>query len=366
MTFHHSRSTVRRGVAAVAAISFLVGAVASPAAAARLKGFSIDAREGATATVSFPVGSIPGTDPAGEFILPEDCAELPTCAVIRLSVAYPEGFDRDLQEFFLDVSVSWDQGKTEVDAGRRVAGQQVKEGVQGNDLDTWFYTKLPDPKDPKKLKDTEIARSATAKMPEKVRLFGGYNDYEIVVVNYAGVNRGFRIDATFVPAFITKAFSGEDGTLPAFQNDSTSTGAGSFGSGDDEFSSGPGGFLDLSTPGPAAARPGGSGFSSTPAPLLAPTGVDFPAVTGASAISETESFGEADPEFDAALAGTQTSASSLFEEARRAGPAKPVAGALLLFWLGFVPLALAFGAAVLFIRRRPVSLSFDIGAPATA
>lgn len=338
---------VRVLAAACLALALVGTALAVPAGAGELEGMTIDAREGATASKEYPVGSIPAQDPSGEFHTPADCVDLPSCAVVPLTVAYPEGFDRDMQEFFLDVVITWDQGKVEVDTGRRVGGQNVRESVQGNDLDIYFYTKKPDPKDPKKMKDTEIGRAATANMPEKARLFGGFDVYDIVITNYSGVNRGFTIDVTFVPAFITTPFFGE-GNEPAFTRP---VGA------QDLAGSPDSGFLDLSTPGPAAFRaPEGAAT-----PLLEPTGSDglLSGAVGASSLGDGE-FGDADPSFDAALAGTRKSASSLFEEARRPGPAGPVSTAVLLFWLALVPLLLAAAAAVVFIRRRPTALSFDV------
>lgn len=344
-------------VAAIVAASVVA---APPASAAKLKGISIDAVEGARAQGVYPVGSIPGSDAGYSpslFRAPATCATSPNCGLVPLTVNYPPGFDRTLQEFFLDVVISWDQGKVEVDTGRRVAGQDVRESAQGNDLDIYFYTKKPDPKDPNKMVDVELGRASTANMPEKFRLFGGFPAYDISVINYSGVNRGFTIDVTFVPAFIVAPFSGSEDDVPSFGSTSDGDNASSDGDGG-------GGFLDLTTPGPAF----GSTSRGNAAPLLAPTGpADLAAVTGITGASPDEgAFGDADPSFSAALAGTRKSASSLFEEARTTGPPKPVPASLLVFWLVVVPLVLAVAAAIVFIRRRPMALSFDLSSAAPA
>lgn len=359
MTAPHPSRVVARSVVAVSAVIWAMVAVAPPASAGQLKGFSIEPREGAKASASYPVGSIPGTasrSTVSSTIKPSQCRTLPNCGVVPVTVEYPEGYDFENQEFFLEIILTWDQNRVVVDPGVGVGGQRPRPNAQGNDLDVYIYVKKPD--DTGAVVDTEIGRSATALMPEKTKVFGGFKVYDIVVSNFGGANTGFKIDVNFIPAFISSQSSAD------FE-ESAATSIGSTSSADnDDISSGGSNLSD--TRAPVAPASSSSGSGNTGVVQLAPTSADLVAITGGTPITDRVSFGPADSEFDNALEGTKPSATSLFDEARKAGPAKPVAAALLVFWLGFVPVALAIAAGVALMKKRPISLSFDVGAAAPA
>jgi len=336
-------------------------AAAPPASAGQLKGFSIDPVEGATASATYPAGSIPGTasrSTVGSTIQPTQCRTLPNCGVIPVTVNYPEGYDFENKEFALEIVLSWDQNRVVVDPNVRVGGQAPRPNTQGNDLDVYIYVKKPNASGA--MVDTEIGRSNTALQPERTKVFGGFNVYDIVVSNFGGVNTGFKVDVNFIPSFIV-ASSAEDfedvgNSAAAFNSEAD---AGDSASGDSGTS-----LSDRPSREPVSSR---AGSADPGAILFAPTSDALPALAAGASISAPESsFGPIDAEFDNALAGNKPSATSLFDEARTAGPAKPVAAALLFFWLGIVPLALAAGVGVVLIRRRPLALSFDLAAPSTA
>lgn len=361
MTAACTPRTALRTLLAMVAVMGLVIVMAPPASAVSLKGFSIDAREGATASATYPTGSIPGTasrSTVRSLVSPSNCQKSPNCGHAPLTVNYPEGFDFENQEFFLEITLSFDNSPKEVDTGQRVGGQPIRRTQQGNDLDIYVFVKKPDANDPKVMRDTEIGASQTALQPERVKVFGGFPTYDLVISNFGGVNTGFKIDVAFIPAFITSPsgsdedFGDENFANTAISSDTDSdSGSDSGGSGSELRELAP---RDPATAGPTFADPG--------VVQLVPTSSDLSALT----VGTPPAFGAPDDEFDNALAGNAPSASSLYDQARIAGPPKPVAPALLVFWLGVVPLVLAGAAAVVLIRRRPIALSFDLGAPSTA
>lgn len=296
--------------------------------------------QGQTYTVEYPAGTLAVNDASGEFHTPEDCEMLPSCAYIPMLVDYPEGYDRESEEYFITVTVDWEAGDVSVPLPGRPAGQDEVH-AQGNDLDNYFYVAEQDAKGAKVFR--KVAQAATANNPEKARWLGGDDEYALVIVNWIGVNRGFTLTITTTPATFGDPF--EDlgtGFRPA---DGSSSGS---------LTSGPADVTDFDSfePGPAASAPRTSGAG--PEPVFATNPVGLP-VIGADGLDTFGAFGGSTDEFEASLDGE---APQLFQPARELGAPEDVPGGLIAFWLGVVPLVLAAAAGAWFWRRRPAALSF--------
>jgi hypothetical protein len=299
--------------------------------------------KGQTYTLRYPIGTLAGNEPSGELNTPDDCPTLTSCAGIPVKVDYPEGYDRANEEFFIDVSVSWDDSEQSVALPGRPAGQDSVK-AQGNDIDTWYYVHERDPKDATKMVWRKVAQAAGSRMPEKARWLAGATDYYFVIQNYLGNNTGFAVEIKTTASRFGNPV--EDLGFPGFQGEGLA-GPETFGTVGD--------FSGIEGPA-ASAPPGGLGsaFASSEGGLP---------LFGSDAVDDTfGTFGGSSAEFENALEGQRI---ALFKKRQNAGPPKPVGAATVVFWLGLVPLAIAGASIAWFYRRRPAALSFS-GAPPTA
>ena len=295
-----------------------------------------------TFTMEYPIGTIAGNEPSGELHTPDDCVDLPTCARIPVRVEYPEGYDREVNEYFITATISWDAGDIDVALPGRPAGQEEVH-AQGNDLDNYFYVTEVDEEGETVYR--MLAQAATSANPERARWLGGADEYIFIISNYTGVNRGFTVTVKTSPAFFGtpvedlgtgfRAPSSEDVTPTELPEE-----VGDF----ETFERGPA----------ASAASTRSSANDLPEPVFATNASGLP-VIGADGIDTFGAFGGSTEEFETALDGD---APQLFQPARVVGPPKKVAGSLIAFWLGLVPLLLAAFAAAWFWRRRPAALSF--------
>ena len=301
-----------------------------------------------TFTMEYPIGTVVGNEPSGEVHTPDDCAMIPTCARIPVTVQFPDGYDRELEEFIVSVSISWEAGDMYVEFPGRPAGQDGQK-VQGNDLDNWFYVVEEDEEGATEYR--QLAQAATASNPEVARWLGGADEYVFSISNYLGVNRGFKVTITTTPAIFGNPI--EDlGT--GFRSPSD-------GGSSSETASPTVEDLESFEPGPAASLPRSSASNGIdmPDPVFTTTPGGLP-VIGADTAETFGAFGGSTEEFEAALDGE---APQLFQPAREVGPPKAVSGSLIAFWLGLVPIVLALAIGAWFWRRRPTALSFT--GPAT-
>jgi hypothetical protein len=299
--------------------------------------------DGDTYTVEYPIGTVIGNEPSGELHTPADCETIPTCALIPVLVSYPEGYDREVEEYFITVTISWNAGDITVPIPGRPAGQEEVH-AQGNDLDNYFFVKELNEDGEEDYR--EVARAATAANPERARWLGGADEYALVISNYTGPNAGFTVSIKTTPALFDPVFEDLGGGFrPSAPSSSASSSVGA--TLPDDFSG------DL-TPGPAVSQPRSPSFAR-PEPAFSTTPTGLPAFAGDATLDTFGAFGGSSAEFESALDGE---APQLFQPARQVGPPEPVEGSLILFWLGLVPLVLAAAAGVWFWRRRPAALSF--------
>jgi hypothetical protein len=313
----------------------VVTANPAPVAAFTVDGMAIDAKEGAK--VSKAYDPIPGVD-GGNNTTPEDCDSFPGCDVIPITVNLPKGFNADTDEFFLTFEVAWDPQAD-------LAGQTT-----ANDLDVYIYEKAVDAKGAHKL----VGQSAGGTEPEKGRIFTpAKTDYYMVVNDFVGVNTGFQVTLAYVDAKVFVPDESSFGSAPP--------GAGSSRSPGDSTA-------PTTTPAPKAPRP-----AATPYVPDSPSAL--PSLTPGLAPALTDASGAADPDFTTGFSDTKAFATSLrganggqspldllAASRRQVGPPGKVPAALLVLWLGLVPILLGGLTLALLIRRRPAALTLAVNA----
>ena len=285
-------------------------------------------------------------DAASEFVAdPPTCEKAPFCTLVPMEVLLAEDFDPDINEFVVKVTLSWDDQPLEA------GGQQG----QGNDLDMYIYHEEKDAKG--NTVYVEDARAAGASQPERTKMFTPTRkDYLIVVYNFLGVNSGFKLDLSYLDASIEELpdyDSDEPIAAPSFGGSSS----GGFGGSDSEPTfDGSDGALRPTPRSPSFLPSVPDGFTGGSNPMAVPISpedgsvFDFPGGTGRDLASDLAP-GETQDVFKPRVA-------SLNPE-----PASP---ALVVFWLGVVPLILVGAAAVFMLRRRPAALTLQLPRTSTA
>jgi hypothetical protein len=247
---------------------------------------------------------------------PDVCQTSAYCDVIPLTVEVPPGLTED-DEYFVQITLAWETAELPVDA-------LEPGGFAANDMDMFVYNDpVDDPNRPTEAGEPYATHGATGGQPELAYLFKPHGDYSIVVVNFAGVNRGYALKLVWVSE-----------TLPTPFEDLGP-----------DFSAGPAGpppNLSLGSPAPdapvAAPAPAIEPFALPPAPLdVDPT------------------FGDGfatDDGFEDDLAAPPAPVSIRPAAATKPEPPSTVA---LLLWMAALPLACValFGTLV---ARRSTSL----------
>lgn len=252
---------------------------------------------------------------------PENCKQLPSCALVPITLQFPKGFDKS-GDYFVRVKLEW---KTE-----EVPNPATGEATS-NDLDMYIYER------PKKKtatgSDTYSRKSATGAQPEQTALDRPQGTVlDVVINNFSGANEGFKLTAFWQVGGIASPFeSVEPGRTPQ------RTG------GEESFSA----PVDLSdVPDSTSSEPI---MPSEPVgagePSLLPIGEDsdLSAILGGGLASA-----ELDEDAASALANSQRQASS--------GPLPEPSTLALILSLIVAPAAFAAAGAAWFVRRRPVAL----------
>lgn len=253
--------------------------------------------------------------PAPKLNTPEQCKQQSYCDVIPLEVVLPPTL-KPADEFFVSVGLEW---KTERIEGVSAGGNDYVKPTDVNDMDLYVWD------DP--MGEQPIVHSATAKIPEDLRLFRpSKGKYSIVVFNYSGPNTGYKLTVEYKPESI----------VPPFESLAPD-------------------FLPIETP-PTPFEPPVEDLAPVELPIDT-SGQDFTPVTQPPAppaesapapltpvvIDPDPDFTNfADDAFDEQLAAPTTDVLTE-KQVKAVGPPKPASGASLIFWLAIVPLLLLGG-----------------------
>jgi len=333
-----SRRVIRTALVAASVLA----ATAAPGldtTAGALEGDSLryEAREGNELVYTHDIPMAP-TD-GGTITGPEECALVTWCTRVPIEIVPPPGERGDLDDWIVTVEVTWDNSEVHTD----LAG-----GAEGNDLDVYMWHMGPaedeegnveyDEDGEPVMEEKETGRSASASMPEVLKLFRPEaKDYDLVVINFLGVNRGFTVkmtffDASYVPdPLFDDSADGVPAAAPAESSPPPPR---------------PAGQSRPASPftSPAVTSPAPAGPS---APELVPLGEDD---FGFSGLTDFQEQLEAD---EGAIRG------SLFEQVEL-GPPEPVSDSTVALWMGLLPLALLAAVAALLFKFRPAALSFQV------
>jgi hypothetical protein len=337
---------IRRLLLATLVVALGLAAVpASPASAFEGERIVLRAEEGNSFTHDY--GAMPVPDTAGARTEPGDCALSASCTEIPMTVELPASFDPDNDEFFFSFKAEW-EGNVDLAA----AGSQ--------DLDIYFYTLRKNEEGEDEY--VEVGSAATADEPERTRLFNlTEGEYVITVINFLGVNTGFRLSFDYVDVSLPDGFDPYDGAKAGgfagggrSDNDaSDSSDAGGSSGSADSSSSFASSSAELSLQ-PVAPSP------SSPSTLAGPgDSFDFglAATPGDAGLGDFGSFNQFQKDLNAEA---QPSSIDLLAASRRKlGPAADVGAPVLVFWLLLAPLVLGGFALAMVIRRRPAALTLS-------
>jgi hypothetical protein len=274
-------------------------------------------------------------NPANEADDPETCKTAPYCYTIPLHLDRPAGMSPD-EEFTIRVRMSWQVDVEDVEV-------PVQGEVTSNDLDLKIWNS-PYTANDERGEPTEPVNEggATGAQPEKTSMnTPPKNDYYLVVTNFIGLNRGFKLTLTWEPEVFASPFEDlGDGARPTDLSAETTAITPSFASPDAGF---------------AAVSPSSDFFGDSITGDVDATVTDTPRLS--PIVVNPDDFIDD--------AGNTDLEKDLLDEARALSarpaslvrPAKPVSAALVIFWLGVVPLLLIIAAAVYLRRRRPAALS---------
>jgi hypothetical protein len=309
--------TVRRALAwVVAGLAAATVAVGTPVSALEKEPvLTVGERETVEAEYSaIPVGA--GT-PSNH---PDDCVDLPDCDVIRLKIVVPERLESadTAEDFFVRITLSWTQD---------VEGPI---GTGSNDMDMYVW------EDP--AGDDDLASGASSANPERASLVNPRKgDYSIVVANFAGTNRGYKLHAEWITGEIVTPYEALE---PGRSQPKSGAGEEESFVPPEDFSGEP---VDDSAFAPVPVGP-----------------VDEPVAAPASPISGDDAFGFSLPRAPALRPSLSTDpdAGSLFDTRpiADAADADPVPVAIVLFWLVAVPATLVAAAFLWLRQHRPVAL----------
>lgn len=292
----------------LAAAAALVTFVVPPAGALARPGITLTEDE--IKEVAFP--GIAGNNPANDLHTPEQCNISAYCDTIPVTIVRPVDFD-DTQDYFVQFQMTWDTQK--IPSVLEPSGEMTV-----NDMDMFIYND-PIQEDAGEDQDGVISSGGTQSEPEIAYLSAPAGNYSIVVVNFAGVNRGYTIKLTWVSETIRNPF---ESLAPGYRPPTPTQPA----------------TLTPARP----AVPVGGAFEAPP--LAAPSLT--PALDAADAAFDS---GFEDSDFGATLAAP---ALVDFAPASVEKPAPP-SGLAVVLWMLVLPLAVtAFGGTLL--SRRSASL----------
>ncbi len=317
MTTHRLRRTFR--LSALGALVCTLAAswltFAAPSASAFEQERIFLEKDGA---ISVDFDPIPGNNASGNAQDQETCRTSPYCDTIPVTIEEDPTLTED-DEYFVVVTVSWDTAKAPPDPVLAPS-----EGFATNDMDVYMYMNpTTDDRHENENGEDYTAHSAGSEEPEQFFLFKPHGDYDLVVINFLGVNRGYTVDMVWV----SEAFSAPFESLaPGFK-----------------------------PPKKAAAAPKPIPTATTvPAVDSAPTTTIAPPVTLAPAEialgGADDGFGQfgSDSDFDDQLAAPTPI--DLTPAASR--KAAPPSGLALLLWFFAFPLAIMATFSGVLLKRR--------------
>lgn len=248
---------------------------------------------------------IAGNNPLGSAHTPEVCKTSVYCDVIPLTITKPANPDFG---YFVRIQMLW-KTRAETDVPR--LGEMTN-----NDMDMYVYLTPYDTN--KEDQQNQAASGATGAQPE-VAYVDPAGDYNIVVVNFLGVNEeGYTLIFTYVTETVFTPFE----------------------------------LLDDGRPAPVAENVSGPVVPPL-LPSLAPTPF-LPVAPGLAAVANFD-----DPFGLGRRLGSNLEAGDIFRRADNAAvlaAAKPVSAAAAMFWLVGFPLLLVGLGGAFFMRRRTTAL----------
>lgn len=290
--------------------------VAPPAQAIEREGLVI----GQDQIVEAEYGTIAANNPAGAAHSPDECRIQAYCDAIPLEVIVPDSITEE-DEYFIQVLLTWE---TEQAPGDPVL---EPEGYALNDLDMFIYTDPATEAEaearghtPDTTSDPYVASGASGSTPEQAFLFKPKGKYWINIVNFIGVNTGFKLKLTWVSEAFPSPF---ERLAPEFAPSTTV----------------PRSTTTTTRPAPVVVDEGPPPTFAAPTPSLAPV-----------EIGTDDDF---DPdEFDTSDFDDELSAPALLDLTPAAARPAPPSGAALFFWLLALPLSLTAAGGFLLSRRR--------------
>ena len=270
-------------------------------------------------SVEFP--AIRGNNASGEAQDNETCKSSPYCDTIPVTIEDDPTISPD-DEYFVVVTVSWDTAKAPPDPVLAPS-----EGLATNDMDTYMYqVPITDTRHQNETNEDYMAHSAGSEEPERFFMFKPRGDYELVVINYLGVNQGYTVDMVWVSESFDAPF---ESLAPGFTPPRKAQPA-------------PKPIPTTTTVAPSVAAPSAPVADTEVA--LAPAEIDLG--------SADDGFGQFDDDsdFDDQLAAP---AAIDLTPAATTKAAPPSAIALLLWFLAFPLVLLATFSGVL-LRRRAI------------
>lgn len=338
----------RLAAAVLPALAALVAlATSSPVAPAGAleQGPGLRVEENQTVEQVYP--PIPGQNPVPQLpeykgITPADCKLAPYCHLIPLEVI-PSPTLTESDEFFVTVELTWETER--IPEGPTIPGEKepTTNEMLVNDVDLYVWDD-PIPE------DNEFEESsATPDVPEVLRMYRPTKGkYQILVLNYSGPNRGYKLKVSYEPERFEAPFELLE---PPFQPPVVPAAA-PLPPTPPVDESGQDAPLPDRSAGPAPESPETTP-SSLPAPAPAPD--RFEPVT----VDPDPDFADfADSDFDEALAAPAESDVLRERRARAVGPAEPASAGSLVFWLVLVPALFVIGGGCWLARRGSAVLRF--------
>jgi hypothetical protein len=317
------------GVVALALALAGISVPSSPVGALDQSAATIRVAENQTVEKEF--GPIPGQKPVGvpapapSLDTPDDCKQATYCDVIPLEVVVPATL-APADEFFVSVELSW--------ATENIPSTPATPTTAVNDMDLYVWDNPQG--------DEAVAVSAKGQQPETLRLYRPTKGkYQIVVVNFAGPNTGYKLKLAYKPEVIPQPFESLE---PSFTPPAAPVA-------EPAPAPPPVDLSDVPEPPPPPAP------AAAPAAPAAPVAAPPPAPAAPKLepvpVEPDADFARfSDSDFDQALAAGPPNQDVLRQrQARAVGPVEPASAASLLFWLAAVPLALVVMGGLWLARK---------------
>jgi hypothetical protein len=322
---------VRRvlGVVALALIAAAANAPVSPVGALDQAAAAIRVEENQTVEKEF--GPLAGQKPvnipapAPPLDTPDDCKQATYCDVIPLEVMVPPTL-APADEFFVAVELSW--------ATENIPSTPATNTMAVNDMDLYVWDNPQG--------EEVVAESAGGTEPEALKMYRPTKGkYQIVVINFAGPNTGYKLKVTYKPEIIPQPFESLE---PAFSFPSAPVS-------EPVPTTPPVDLSDMPEPPAAPAADVTAPEPATPAATPAPPPAPAPNLDPVPVEPDADFAKFSDADFDQALAAPPAPSVLQERRARASGPAEPPSTSSLLFWLAVVPLAVVLGGGAWLARR---------------